>query len=197
MTRVEPGPVPVAPPAALPLLPYADLPARWGVAVERSPTSVRVVVPPVPGWRHLHKGFFIGFAAFGALLLAETASKWNVAGPQALWSALMSYGTALAFGVALAVQRLRRRTIIEVSDKMVSVRFLPSRRPTRYMSWPRDAVSEIRLNPFDDMLLIRVTGVDLVEVYLSPNREVNEAVAGMLAEALKSTESRRSGVEGL
>ena len=80
MTTAEPGPAPATPATApapnVPLIPYADLPARWGVSIERSPTSVRVVVPPVPGWRHLHKGYVVAFAVLCTIHLLEVASEW-------------------------------------------------------------------------------------------------------------------------
>src|SRR5687768_9073869 len=106
--------------AAAPMLPYADLPARWGVSVERSDKLVRVVVPPVPGWRHLHKGYFIGFTLLAAYMLGNLVPAIRRGEFYMVLPTVATWGTALAFGVAAAVRRLRQRTVVEVTDTMVS-----------------------------------------------------------------------------
>jgi hypothetical protein len=50
-------------------LPYADLPARWGVAVDREPNLVRIAVPPIPGWRFLSLGFHIAIPILAMMTL--------------------------------------------------------------------------------------------------------------------------------
>lgn len=176
---------PVLLPNPAPPLPYADLPSRWGICVDRSPGGVRVVVPPVPSWRQLHIGFFVGggilalFVATGAFITFRTADR----GP--LVANSIMYGAALLWVILAAWHRLRRRIVLEVTRSTVSATRLSPRGAGRRVEWPREKVAEIKHNPSNGKLVIRVAGVAFVELYLGPNRELNAHVADVLAAALR------------
>lgn len=174
-------------------LPYADLAGRWGVSVEYSTDRVRVVVPPVPSWRHLGKGFHIGIAVLAAINVAwwvGAAVGRRVPLEVLVWNCAI-YGVPLLILLLIAAGRLRRRTVIEVSAAEVSVCSVGPRGDIRRRSWSRPLVSEIKLNRMNGKLLIRVAGNDLVEVYLAPNRELNAAVADVVAAALNDVPAMR------
>jgi hypothetical protein len=48
-------------------------------------------------------------------------------------------------------------------------------------------VREIKLNRGNGKLLIRITGADLIELFVGPRREVTEWVAHVLSDALQQT----------
>jgi hypothetical protein len=171
--------------ASSPTLPYADLPSRWGICVERNEDGVRVVVPPVPDWRRLSAGFFVGGAilAFVLLSMVVPAMYWHEWLP--VLPSLAVYGGGLLWVVLAARHRLRRRIVLEVSGRAVSATQTSGGRAGRRREWPRAGVSEIKLNPGNGKLIIRVTGVAFVELYLGPDRALNAHVADTLAAALR------------
>jgi hypothetical protein len=63
---------------------------------------------------------------------------------------------------------------------------LTSAKVERRRSRPRSAVSEIRLDSNRAKLLVRVSGVAIVEFYLGPNPALNAFVATTLNDALQS-----------
>lgn len=179
------SPVPVA-------LPYADLPARWGVTVERSPAGVRVTVPPVR-WNQLGRGWYVGIGVLVAVIVWIGVASLAAGEIAAFWGNAAIYGMALTCVVLVAVERLRRRIAFEVTADRFGFVFSNVRRAFRAASWPRDKVADVRLNPQNGKLLIRVTGIDLVELYLGPNRQVNTFVAETLAGALHETFATAAG----
>src|SRR3954464_15058866 len=170
-------------PLSAPALPYADLPARYGVAVEPVGDGERVVVPPVPGWRHLHAGFHIAFVALGGVLALIGCISYASGEPTMLVGGC-PYAVALVCVAGVALGRLCRRIVFDVTADQVRLAFVTGGRVSRHVSWPRAAISQIKLNPFNGKLLIRITGKDLFELYLGPNTEVNQLVADTLAAAL-------------
>ena len=172
------------PPTASTLLPYADLPSRWGVTVERLPEGVRVVVPPVPGWRRLGAGFFVGGAVLAVLLTIIVATSYRAGDWAALVINGILYGGGLVWVVLAARYRLRRRVVLEVTRDAVAATHLSGGKPRRRVEWPRAKVLEIKLNSSNGKLIVRIAGADFVEMYLGPNRELNAYVAEVLAAAL-------------
>src|SRR5689334_8422089 len=106
------------------VLPYADLPARWGVAVERDADRLRIVVPPIPGWRHLATGFHVSILLLAAITAAYGAAlvRALVRGPtrpdeiMAYSMGASVWGLPLLIVVAIAMQRLRSRAVLEVDS---------------------------------------------------------------------------------
>jgi hypothetical protein len=168
-----------------PPLPYADLPSRWGVTVERLPDGVRVVVPPVPGWRRLGAGFFVGGSILAVFLTIIVATSYSAGDWAALVINGILYGGGLVWVVLAARYRLRRRVVLEVTRDTVAATHLSGGKPRRRVAWPRAKVLEIKLNSSNGKLIVRIAGADFVEMYLGPNRELNAYVAEVLAAALR------------
>ena len=173
------------PPTASTPLPYADLPSRWGVSVERLPEGVRVVVPRVPGWRRLGAGFFVGGAVLAVFLTIIVATSYRAGDWAALVINGILYGGGLVWVVLAARYRLRRRVVLEVTRDAVAATHLSGGKPRRRVEWPRAKVLEIKLNSSNGKLIVRIAGADFVEMYLGPNRELNAYVAEVLAAALR------------
>ena len=168
-----------------PLVAYADLPSRWAVSVERLADGVRVVVPPVPSWRRLGAGFFVGGAILAVFLAIIVAASYGAGEWAPLVFNGIPYGGGLLWVILAARYRLRRRIALEVTGATVSATYLTGRRGVRRMEWPREKVAEIKLNSSSGKLIVRVAGVAFVELYLGPNRELNAYVAETLAGALR------------
>jgi hypothetical protein len=181
-TAARPDLAPESPP---PLLPYADLPSRWGVCVERLPDGVRVVVPPVPNWRRLHAGFYVGGSVLALVVVGVAVAAVNTGDWLPMLPNGLLYGGGLLWVLLAARYRLRRRIAFEITRHTVSTTYLSGRSGSRRVEWPRARVSEIKLNSSNGKLIVRVTGVAFVELYLGPNRDLNAYVAQVLATALR------------
>ena len=174
----------VLPDSVTPALPYADLPSRWGVSVERFADGIRVVVPPVPSWRQLHAGFFVGGSILAFFIAFTGFIAYQEKDPATLIGNGILYGGGLLWVVLAARYRLRRRIVLEVARDTVSATHVSGRGNGRRVEWPRAKVAEIKLNPTNGKLIIRVAGTDFVELYLGPNVRLNAYVADLLATAL-------------
>src|SRR5262245_11256992 len=127
-------------------LPYADLPARWGVTVQRGAGLVRITVPPVPGWRFLSPGFLFSIPLLAAIALAYFAmtAYWAARGGD--WAALIWPGAmnacTLLFVVVAATGRLRNRSIVEVDSARLTITQQHGRTRRVIISAPRSLVVE-------------------------------------------------------
>src|SRR5688572_12526807 len=83
-----------------PILDYADVPNRWGVVCQFHDGMMRVVVPPLPSWRHLSKGFLVGGAVL-AVVVVVISYNVVVGSVTDGVGALIAYGGGL-FAVALS-----------------------------------------------------------------------------------------------
>lgn len=165
-----------------PILNYADLPNQWGVVCHSSDLGVvRVIVPPLPSWRHLHKGFFIGGVVL-AVLVAWISYEVIVRSHLEAIPSLIACGAALFALALVAVHRLRGRLAFELDSKQLVLR---NSLQAGSRSWPRGNIAEIRMNRSNGKLLIRVRGRELIDVDISPSREVTEYVAVVLNDALR------------
>jgi len=169
---------------APPVLPYADLPARWGVAIIRDGDRLRVIVPPLGSWRQLSKAIFISsaiLAFFGSLfayMAIEQRSLEPV--PDMIFCALVVF-----ILMAVAFYRLHRRVILDLTAPELVVRtIVPLLSPTA-RRWPRADVTEIKRNPSSGKLLIRIRGQDFVEFYLGRDEEMTEHIGEVLREELR------------
>ena len=99
------------------LLPYADLPSRWGVTREQTPAGLWVVVPPVPSWRYMVKSHGWAVIPFGAALaLAMTAFFFRSPMYEpAVLEPIGIYGSLFVLVAWHAWRRLRTRTVFRVT----------------------------------------------------------------------------------
>jgi hypothetical protein len=176
-----------APPNAT--LAYADLPARWGVSVERTAQSLRLVIPPVPHVKDLPRAYLIGTALLAAFVTFFAVIALTRSSPALDDRALVStvvYGSVLLLLIWHGWTRLSRRVALEVSASVLSIAHLArGGRVVSRTSWPRHQVGGAKYNPSSRKLTIRIIGINLVDVYVSPNRIVTEWVARVLDDALR------------
>jgi hypothetical protein len=82
--------------------------------------------------------------------------------------------------------RLSRRVALELSESELSIAHLArGGRVVSRTSWPRHHVGGAKYNSSSRKLTIRIIGINLVDVYVSPNRIVTEWVARVLDDALR------------
>jgi hypothetical protein len=161
------------------LLAYADLPARWGITREQTPTGLWVTVPPLPSWHHLVRshGWGVGLLVYALILpLFELFDRSRPADPGLLIPVCL-YGPLRLLVLWHAWSRLRTRTMLRVTrDVLTIARVSPAGR-CNPVTWPKRIVTEIKRNPFSGKLLVRATGREMTEFPLSPNRDITDWVA--------------------
>jgi hypothetical protein len=162
------------------VLPYADELTKYGIVLIRDGGRLRVIVPPVPGWRHLRRGYFIGAAILVALMLLYVAGAIAQREPAMVAFMIGIWGTPLLILLMFALYRLYRRAIFDVNEHDVIVTMLtPLLSPTS-RTFTRAELGEIAYNSSNGKVLFRVPGKDLVEYYVGSD----ERVARWLSETL-------------
>jgi hypothetical protein len=125
--------------ASINMLPYADLPSRWGVTREQTPAGLWVVVPPVPSWRYLVKSHGWAVIPFGAAL-ALAATAFFFRSPMyepAVLEPIGFYGSLFVLVAWHAWRRLRTRTVFRVTHDELAITLLSPRGRGRTVTWPR------------------------------------------------------------
>ena len=157
-----------------PVLPYADAAAQLGVFVFRDATMLRVVVPPLRGWRIL--------APWQWAVLAIAALR-IVIGLQERHVFLID-PAAIAVLLAYKAYTFWRRRVFQVTAQAVGVGFQRGAGVMWQHEWPTSSVGEIKLNASNGRLLVRITGADIKEFRISGRQVVTKAVADLLQSAL-------------
>jgi hypothetical protein len=182
--------------APISTLPYADLPARWGIGVDRSPTSLRVVVPPVPSIQDLPRGLLFSAVALATLVCALStmaAREWksgtgDYRGP--LMAAAL-YGSVLLLVCAFAWTKLMRRTVIEITSLTFILRRVSrGGRVISESSWPRTQIGGAKYNVSNGKMVVRIIGIEMLDIYVSPRRDVTEWVTRTIGDALRELPGR-------
>src|SRR5258708_24415404 len=173
------------PASTIPIFKYADLAARWGVSSQRLPQGLRVVVPPVPGWRYLPRWYSVVctittiFTLFPlAVTIAENRPVTEVLPP------IIMFGPTTLIILTLGLWRLHERTIIDVTHDELAIIMLGPWRCSRRAAWPRKKIIDIKRNLGNNKLLIRITGEDYLEYFLSANPQVTQSVADEVAHSV-------------
>jgi len=166
-------------------LDYADVVTRWGISCVREDGILRLVVPPVPSFRLLGRGYLIA-----SIVLIAIPSVMTVAyliAPGGAWGAVLGnwimYGGVLAIVLARARYRLSRRIVFEVTPEHL-IFSRPGAGGGSNAAWPRHRILAVKRNAYSGLLLLRIAGEDTREFYVSPDRRVTEWVAKTLDEAL-------------
>src|SRR4051812_12007023 len=97
-----------------PALDYADAVTRWGISLDRRRCGVRLVVPPIPGWRHLSKGYLTFVVPLFAAVLVVSEMATTGGGMEILPVAGVYLFIALAI-LAHAWWRMRQRIVIDIT----------------------------------------------------------------------------------
>ena len=171
---------------APPTLSYADPLQQLGVSVIRDGPVTRVVLPRLPGWA-------LVFPVLGSLWPVYQLFRlvgWAVGAVRYFRSVIV--GIALAavlvpIGLSLVylLVRLRpswwRRRVFEIDADRVRMGYLGNGGAAQWQfTWPRAAVTVVKLNPYSGHLLVRVAGRNMQEFPISRRREVVAAVAEVL-----------------
>jgi hypothetical protein len=152
---------------------------------------LRLVVPPVPGVKDLPRGYVFGTAMLAAFVtfFAVMALFRPSAVARRPDRVLRFDGAVRIRPGAAAVARLDQAIASRRAggERFHSVDRAPrARRPGRVIR-ELAATSGRRgeIQPLHGKLIIRIIGIDLVEVYVSPNRAVTEWVANVVDHALR------------
>lgn len=182
---------------SLPTLQYADLPSRWGISVQRLPAGLRVIVPPVKSWRYLPRGYLAAVLICGGM---SCWFIWMALGPQGREPGLVPnaiiYG-CIGLGIlAKAVWRLRHQIVFDVTREQLTVASLDPWGRGERTSWQKREIGDVKFNPYNGKLLIRITGDDLLEYPICPQREVTRWVAETVRSAVFDEEFAPSQAPG-
>ncbi len=170
-------------------LTYADLYEQAGVSIEKTPTCTRVAVAPTPGWWPIfHVCRWPGlFICFGLVVLLCNIPAL----PRSDWPPLLlNVGLYLLMLLALLAWgyiRTRRRIAFEVTPGALVLTVIPPIGSPSATAWRRHELREVRYSPINGKVLVRVTGKDLLEIFVSTNRRVAEHVGDSVGAALRDT----------
>ncbi|HEY7086772.1 MAG TPA: hypothetical protein VH518_01705 [Tepidisphaeraceae bacterium] len=167
-------------------LAYAELPSRWGIALEREANVVRITIPPVPSWRLLPRAYFIfipilALSAIGFFCGIWLSRDWS---SPAINAGI--YGLLLGILLLQAWRLTHDRLVFEVGPAFLSIAHMTRRGTTRRQLIPRTRVGEVKLNPSDGRLFIRVIGREFIELFVSPDRDVTRWIAKELSSAMST-----------
>lgn len=168
-------------------LTYADLPEQWGVSCQHEPAAVRVAVGPIRTWGPvfaMYRWWLVGLLAWLALQIGAMVNDRPI-----LWEPIAViggvYGYVILLLLLIAYTRLRRRIVFEVTARRFTILIFAPGFSHRTQTWARNEIGDIRFNPYNGKLTVRITGQDLKDIYVSPNRPATEFVARTLDEALR------------
>lgn len=187
------------PPALPPLVvPYASLPTRWGVTCTHDDAGgLRVVVPAVPGWRHLELRYRWYAATclilIGLLTLAVVRDRANPRTGPGDYAFL--YLLLVAVAVVPPWARLCTRTVFLVAGDVLRIHVVAPLGRGHRMMWDRHTVTAVKRAPHSNKLLVRATGRQMTEYAVSPNAQVTEWVAGTVGDAVFAGRAMRTDTE--
>jgi hypothetical protein len=166
-----------------PLIPYAKLETRAGVSVIEEPSFTCVIAPPLRGWRiFAHPRWWGGAFCLYSLVIGVFAivqhREFGALFGVVFWTVI---GTLCLRG---QIAQIGRRRIFEVTPSEVRVGYVVRNRISWIEHWRRSAIGEIRTNFVTGDLLIRVTGQDLKDYFISRDRLAVERIAAALNAAL-------------
>src|SRR3954462_9953679 len=165
----------------------------FGVRAETHDGVTRIHVPPLPGVRHLSRGYWwVLYPLALATGLGVGAVRSSFAGsgdaPALAFPAIMYLAITLIV-VALALQRLRRYVILQVGADELRLLHVRHGTPREVHHWRRSQLSDIHVNRSNGKLWMRVEGTDPVEVVLTPSMSVNQWISDRVNASLNAVAS--------
>lgn len=155
--------------------------AAAGALIERNESGVRISMPPLRG--------ILVLAPWQWIVLAIIAFRqylhWGDFHGFIVWPDGIAF---VAISIYVLCTFWRRRVMI-VNDDEVAIGFSNGRGLFWAKRWPKRAIGEIKVNPENGNLMIRVTGVDLKNFRISGDRVVTQAVADILQEELSKKQT--------
>jgi hypothetical protein len=155
----------------LPLLGYADVPARHGIAFEATPGRVTILIPR-PGWVHVLTAIGIGAGTFVFVVFV-----WS--------SVLFSLGAAVVvLATTIAKAGIGRPTVIEVTEDRLRFANVHHGQPELDRSFPRWDVQDVKYVRHSSRLVVHARGQQMYELALSRDPALMTWLADTIHEAL-------------
>jgi hypothetical protein len=176
--------------------------AHWGVMIEHRENATEIHVPPVPSWADLPKGYrfirplfiFAGIFAFMAICSWRNGDHGAVPG----FAADAGIGCVAGLWVlALGSERLRRYLVIEVREDRLSLFRLTPQGKVPFVEGMFCDVHGAHINRSNGKLSVPIPHDDPIEVYLTPNAEVNRWIAAQVANGVQSVKPPATQSDGL
>lgn len=166
-------------------LPYADLPARYGIQYDVRPDGCLIVLPPPPWWQRLEvvAPLVVILLVFGPQL-ADAVAKGRTT------RAVVVGAVAVGVACAAVVSSWRRRSVVfEVTGSALrsdNVRplFRVDGGGARTLRYPRGDVYDVQFIEHSGHLLVRVRGREMLELKPSTDPRVVRWLAEELRRAL-------------
>jgi hypothetical protein len=152
-----------------------------------APGLWRIALEPLRGWKPIfqrHQTLVIVLVT----LLAFSVGMPLTARP-IIWQPIvingLLYGTGLVGVIGTSWYYARRRVILEVtSEHLTLIVIPPAGSGGRSHRWPRGKVGRVGLNASNGKVAIHIVGQDMIDLFVSPNREVANWVAEMVNAAV-------------
>lgn len=152
------------------VLGYADPPAQLGVNVIHDGDAVFVIVPPPTGLRMLITPHVPAIVVCGIYVAIGIQDGKIFPVP------------LFAFPVILGhyAYTFWRRRVFKISPQEVAFGRVKNAGYGWEQRWQRSEIGEIKVNPYSGKLVVRVTGKDMQEYFISHNRAITQYVADSL-----------------
>jgi hypothetical protein len=161
----------------LPLLGYADVPARHGIAFEATPGRVTILIPR-PGWVHVLTAISIGAGTFVFVVFV-----WS--------SVLFALGAAVVvLATTVAKAGIGRPTVIEVTEDRLRFANVHHGQPELDRSFPRWDVQDVKYVCHSSRLVVHARGQQMYELALSRDPALMTWLADTIHQALSPTRAR-------
>lgn len=190
------APVPLAPiapsapvpPGAPAVLPYADLPSRWGIVLDRTPERLLIVIPLAHRWRspEVVIPLIIAAAFFSAALYLLLVTAL----PRLLAGQLATTGLFIGVAAGMYLWKSRKPVIIELTSSELIFRNAPFSRHEgqshvqRDLFLPREGIYDVKYVAHSGHLVIRIRGRELIETRPLPDPRLLQWLATELRAAL-------------
>ncbi len=172
-----------------PVLQYDNTLNLDGLSVTRGEGFVRVVTPRQRGWRSFGGWTIFGLLYFGLPLFIVTVriAKHPAELTDSLTGILIHF-VLLTVVLVVGLRRLHERVVFEITYVDFTVFRLSPARRSKTWRYGRDAVTDVHVNPGDPRKLsIRITGQELIELYISQDADVVARAAEAINEALRES----------
>jgi hypothetical protein len=166
--------------SAPPLLGYADPARQLGVRILSVGEATLVILP------HAKRTKSPILILMGGYCLAMFVVPWCLITPGFVWLGLALALAPIVTAIAFFLVNSTRHEAFGIFSERVkhgSVR-RNGRWPLWVGDWPRARVVEVRKNRFANTLMVRIAGLDMLDLRISRRPEVTDAVAGLLREEL-------------
>lgn len=168
------------------ILSYEDSLDVDGLTVTRGEGFTRIITPKFGGLRAFGGWTIFGILYFGIpLLIAVARSRHETAQTADSMVGFFFHVVILVTLVVVGLRRLNERLAFDVTHAQFIIRRLSPARAGKSWIYRRDAVRDIHVSRADPCkLVVRIAGADLMELYISRDRELVSRAAVAINAAL-------------